>query len=820
MKKLVLDKSSKYFLLGFLAAMIFLGFSLTVILLLKDAQSKVNFMDAISPVVDFAAAILLFAAAKKSATRSKRLALAWGIIATALLSYSLGDAIWAMLEVGLKAQPFPSIADAFYLAYYPLFLAGVFLMQEKTITPGTWINKTLEFGILILSSILVYWNFLLGPIIKSNIGLPRLDQIILFAYPVGDLVLLIALIIIIYNYSKDMDRHSAIFLGASILAMIITDSIYSFQSLLGTYNSGGILDLGWIASALMAGLSGLSVMVVFQSAGGSSTFSPFKIIKHTLQPITQILPYVWLMVAFGLLVVGGITPLPMSFMALSMSVGGIIILVLIRQINVLNENRILNTHLHNANQELQDEIIERKKIEEQLSYDNLHDALTGLANRILFLDRLGQAIEYSKRSTEHQYAVLFLDLDQFKVVNDSLGHLLGDQLLMMVAQRLKESLRSSDTIARFGGDEFEILVKISPSKESSEKVSRKIHQLLQSPFMVEGNELFVSASMGIVLNLCEYNHAEDLLQDADIAMYRAKALGGGRSVVFNIEMRHQAYTRLEIEKELRNALENNEFRLYYQPIMALKANHLMGFEALIRWYHPTKGIVLPNEFLQIAEESGLILPMAEWVLHTACSQMKEWQEEYPLLRNASMSVNISSRQLSSISFCDRVMNALQKSGLAAKYLILEITEGVLIKNFSIANEIFNQLRNQGIQLQIDDFGTGYSALGYLHRFPINAIKIDKTFIREMDINHRGLELVRAIVSMAKELGIDAIAEGIETDQQLDELLNMYCGFGQGYLLSKPFEPCALPIFLDTIHTSTRQVGKDLVLANSLTSDSE
>ena len=352
---------------------------------------------------------------------------------------------------------------------------------------------------------------------------------------------------------------------------------------------------------------------------------------------------------------------------------------------------------------------------------------------------------------------------------------------------MKESLRSSDTVARLGGDEFAILLETTGEESSTLKVAEKLKETMKLPFELDGHELYITASIGVVMSLDGYVLAEEVLRDADIAMYQAKAQGKARFEVFDLKMRSYAYSRLAMEQELRAALENGEFRLYYQPIISMKSNELVSFEALIRWAHPKRGLLSPGEFLPIAEESGLILPIEKWVLNQACTQLKQWHGKYPALQNVSVNVNISNRQFAQPDFVDGVIKALQTTDLRAEFLKLEITENVLISNYAAANETFTRLRNLGVQLQIDDFGSGYSALGYLQHFPISALKIDKSFVDEIGKSSRGLELIRAIVSMARELGMEAIAEGIETHEQLSQLQRLSCNLGQGFLLSKPLD---------------------------------
>ena len=402
------------------------------------------------------------------------------MIGLAMLVFGLGDITWAILELGLQEPPFPSIADVFYLAYYPLLLAGVFLLLDKPATGGEKINQVLDAGIVMVAATLAFWNFLLGPIVFANAGYPLLEQAILLAYPVGDLVLLWALLRIIYNNSNQHYEAPTLLFAGSLTLTIILDCIYSYQALLGTYVSGGILDIGWVASGLLAGLAGVSQVTAIQSLESTGKFPARLEFLGRLKIVTPYFPYFWLIAAYVLLIESRLTPLPMNLLSLSLGVGAIICLVLLRQIITLFENNKLNAQLQqamgklqiqtieleNTNQELQNEIVERKAVEQQLTHDSLHDAMTGLPNRVLFLDRLGQAIEYCKRRTEYTFAVLFIDIDQFKVINDSLGHLAGDQLLISIGRRMKECLRSSDTVARFGGDEFAILLEITGEKDS------------------------------------------------------------------------------------------------------------------------------------------------------------------------------------------------------------------------------------------------------------------------------------------------------------------------------------------------------------------
>ena len=433
------------------------------------------------------------------------------------------------------------------------------------------------------------------------------------------------------------------------------------------------------------------------------------------------------------------------------------------------------------------DISERKRAEEQLLHDAFHDGLTGLANRALFMDHLRMTIERCKSRHSNPYAILFLDFDRFKVINDSLGHAEGDEMLKQIARRLELSTRTGDLSARLGGDEFVILISEMLDVNDAIQVAERIQEDLKKPFDLNGNEVFISASIGIALSTDGHKTADDMLRDADIAMYRAKAKGKARYQVFNQGMRTQATTRLQLETEMRSAIEESEFEMHYQPIMYLETHEIKGFEALVRWRHPTRGLIPPDDFIPAAEENGLILPLGRWILGESCRQMREWQDSYPQASSLVVSVNLSCKQFLQSDFADQVAETLRATGLAARCLKLEITESYLIENSEKAVKIMNQLRDIGVELSLDDFGTGYSSLSYLHRLPVNSLKIDRSFVSQMSESDENGEIVRTIVRLAQNLKMDVIAEGIETADQLAQLNLLNCGFGQGYFFAKPME---------------------------------
>jgi diguanylate cyclase (GGDEF)-like protein len=433
---------------------------------------------------------------------------------------------------------------------------------------------------------------------------------------------------------------------------------------------------------------------------------------------------------------------------------------------------------------LEHSIAQRKQSEDMLRHNAFHDQLTNLPNRALFMERLAYALKLTKRHEDYLFAVLFLDLDRFKVVNDSLGHMVGDQLLVAIARCLESCLRSEDTVARLGGDEFAILLKSIKDVNEAIQVVKRIQEKLKLPFNLNGQEVFTSTSVGIALNTTDYNQPEDLLRDADTAMYRAKARGKARYEVFNTAMHDHVVTLLQLENSLRWAVERQELRIHYQPIVLLKTGTITGFEALVRWQHPHWGLVLPQEFISVAEETGAIIPIGYWVLREACRQMRTWQLQFPE-NSLTISVNLSSKQFLQPDLIEQISQILQETGLDAESLNLEITESVIMENTESSTAMLLQLRNLGVELHMDDFGTGYSSLNYLHRFPVNVLKIDRSFISKMDVTGKNLEIVRAIITLAHNLSINVTAEGLETAEQLAQLRALQCKHGQGYFFNKP-----------------------------------
>lgn len=431
-----------------------------------------------------------------------------------------------------------------------------------------------------------------------------------------------------------------------------------------------------------------------------------------------------------------------------------------------------------------------KRTEEKLIHDALYDTLTGLPNRISLMERLRHASDLANRKPGYLISVLFIDLDRFKIINDSLGHNLGDDLLSEISHRLANCLRPNDTVARLGGDEFVILLEDVKNHDNVLIVAQRILQELSTPFNLEGQEIFTSASIGITFSNCSLNRPEDLLRDADLAMNLAKSQGRGRYEVFHPRMHTSALARWQLETDLRRAIDRDELKLYYQPIVSLRTNRLVGFEALIRWLHPQEGLISPTKFIPIAEETGLIMPIGWWILREACTQLKQWQKQFPDLQPLTVNVNLSGKQFSPV-LVEGIQQILTETQLAPEHLKLEITESMLMSHADSATTTLTQLKQLGTQLAIDDFGTGYSSLSYLHRFPIDTLKIDRSFIQRVDVDGEQLAIVRTIITLAWNLGMEVVAEGVETSKQLTQLRSLRCEYAQGYFFSQPRDSQAI-----------------------------
>jgi len=447
----------------------------------------------------------------------------------------------------------------------------------------------------------------------------------------------------------------------------------------------------------------------------------------------------------------------------------------------------------------QTDVSERKSNEEQMIYDALHDTLTSIPNRTLLLDRIRQSLVRRKRYPKTSFAIIFIDLDRFRLVNESLGHIHGDELLQLISARLKETIPIGDTVARLGGDEFSVLLQDIESVRDVEAIAKDIQNSFSKPFFLGDKEVFASASMGIAHSDNNYKTPEEILRDSELAMYRAKRGGKSQSIVFQPQFRQSSLSPIDLDTDLRRALDRDEMELHYQPIISMRDRTISGFEALLRWSHRSRGVISPNEFIPLAEETGLIYDLGQWVLGKACKQIAAWNKSKEKEDQLEISINLSSRQFSDPNLVEGIVENIEKSGFNAEFLKIEITESALMQNAQRSVSMLNQLKDLNIKVCVDDFGTGYSSLSYLHTFPIDTLKIDRSFVHDMSRNFRNMEIIRTIIMLAHNLKLDVIAEGVETGEQDAQLSALGCQFAQGFYFSRPLNSSDAALLIQQNH---------------------
>ena len=447
----------------------------------------------------------------------------------------------------------------------------------------------------------------------------------------------------------------------------------------------------------------------------------------------------------------------------------------------------------------QTDITERKSHEEQMIHDALHDSLTSIPNRTLLLDRIRQSLVRRKRYPETSFAVIFIDLDRFRLVNESLVHIHGDELLKLISERLKESIPIGDTVARLGGDEFSVLIQDIVCVKDAENIAKDIQDTFSKPFSLGDKEVFASASMGIAHSDNDYKMPEEILRDSELAMYRAKRDGKAQSIIFEKRFRQSTLSPIDLDTDLRRALDRDEMELHYQPIISMRDRRISGFEALLRWSHRSRGAISPNEFIPLAEETGLIYDLGQWVLRKACEQIAGWNKDKSKEEQLEISINLSGRQFSDPNLVGGIVENIEKSGFNAEFLKIEITESALMENAQRSVSMLNQLKDLNIKVCVDDFGTGYSSLSYLHTFPIDTLKIDRSFVHDMSRNFRNMEIIRTIIMLAHNLKLDVIAEGVETAEQYAQLSALGCQFAQGFYFSRPVNSSDAALLIQQNH---------------------
>lgn len=686
-----------------------------------------------------------------------RLRRAWRLFACASFAYLLGDIAQTVYELA-GVRPYPSVADLFYLSFYPLMLAGILAFPVRRRTSAERTRTALDLAVVALGGSAAVIYVVLGPTAVSHAA-SVIQAACSIAYPVGDMVLLVGIGSLLLQGSAPSSRRALQVLGIGLGFYVLADLVYGYVQLHASYQGGDPVDSLW-----MIAIAVMTVAAAFQR----QVDGPEQIEARNER--ISWLPYTAVAFGFGVLLFSdrhdSLFPgLVMAIIAMTL-VG----LVSIRQF--LGQRDLIGA-------------------QGQLRHQALHDPLTGLPNRMLVLDRAEQLLTRAQRSGQ-SVGLLFLDLDGFKHINDTCGHAAGDQLLKVVAERLSHAVRSGDTVARLGGDEFVILLDPEPTTVPPELVADRLLRELRRPVDLDCSlrAITITASIGVAVGPRE--SAQVLLRDADIALFRAKETGRDRFVVFESDMYAEVEDRLWLEMDLLEAIEGDQLFLEYQPTVNLRTNEITGVEALVRWNHPTRGVVGPNLFIPIAEETGLIVPLGRWVLCEACRQAVEWRDNgFPL----RMAANVSGRQLDEPTLVDDVRDALMASGLPSEALTLEITETALTRDAETAAERLQELKTLGIRIAVDDFGTGYSSLGYLKQFPVDMLKIDRLFVSGLDVSAQSAALVRTVVQLAKWLGIETLGEGIETEAQLDRLKTEQCDLGQGYLLSRPLPAAELGALL-------------------------
>jgi diguanylate cyclase (GGDEF)-like protein len=753
-------------------------------------------------VLNCVATGVLWRAAQRSGHFRPALKAPWLWLAVSQAVWLVGNLLWAYLEFGQDQQPYSSLADIFYLVGYGCILAG---MLSFPVENQPWRERRLvllDVSIVMLAASLVVEVIWLEPLLHQSLSDP-LTVFLSLAYPVCDLAIIWAMAYALFRRVVEQPRLPLFILAAAWITLVITDVWYGSQTMLGSYASGAVLDIGWVLNHGLLVLAGVTQNLAQPMPAQKPAVRARR--YEALLRVTRIMmPYFGLALTFFLLILHySRTPIEATPL-MATGFGVLLVLVATRQVLTrwenlrlsealsveLGERRRAQDELLALNLELERRIEERtrelRQSENKLIHEALHDNLTQLPNRILLIDRLGQALERTRRQLGYGFAVLFLDFDGFKIINDSLGHAEGDALLVNLARRLQAAVRSVDTVSRLGGDEFVILLDNVQNETEVIRTVERLQTELAQPFELNGQRVFVTASIGLVLsNQHSYQAPDEILRDADTAMYQAKSGGKARYMLFDASMRAQVVARLNVENELREAIEREEFLLHYQPILDLRTQRVAGFEALLRWLHPTRGYIPPMEFIPVAEETGLIVPIGSWVLKEATRQMAEWHRRSVSNQKLTISVNLSARQFKQTHLADEVGLALDASLLPAQALKLEITESAFMEEAEAAVYTLNRLRALGVQVQIDDFGTGYSSLSYLHRFPIDTLKVDRSFITRMGQAGEHSEIVRTIVTLAHDLGMTVIAEGVETAEQLEYVKQMACELGQGYLISKP-----------------------------------
>ncbi|BEP16240.1 hypothetical protein acdb102_45510 [Acidothermaceae bacterium B102] len=720
----------------------------------------------------------LVTAARRAHGRERR---AWSLLAACITFWCLGTSVYLLRGLLLDTYEGNHLsAEAFYVCAIPLAFAGFWHFPSEAGPISGRLRPTLDALIVATSGLFVSWDVALHTIVKHREH--GFGGWLSLVYPVVDLGLCTFGVLIAARTPANR-RHSIAILAAAMFSFAIADSSGVTLEALNLYHVGGLSDVGWMIGLLLGALSALSY--------GHDRPAPVGRAATNAEWRSALLPYALVVPAVAVKLHDGLTHRLPDRVGIAIGIM-IILLVCARQMLTVRENLLLVAKLTGS--------------ESDLRQQALHDPLTGLANRRLFRERLEDSLN---RLAPDEIAVVFVDLDDFKVVNDTLGHGTGDDLLRQVANRLQTCVRGTDVAARLGGDEFAVLLT-GGGLPAAQAVALRLHRALRQPILCGGQPVFIQASVGIATGSDEavgHDGSQRLLEQADMAMYAAKDSGKARVEVFVPAMRERLLDRAAVKDDLARALGREQLSLHYQPIVDLASGAIVGAEALLRWNHPQRGFIPPLMFIPLAEETGLIQLIGRWVLENACAAAAAWREQRPGSAY-QINVNVSAGQLINTDLVDEVADVLARTGLPAELLTVEITESVLMVDMEAVASMLGQLRSLGVRVAIDDFGTGYSGLSYLDRLPVDVLKVDKAFVERVDKESRRPPLAGAIVGLGELLGLDAVAEGIETAGQRQAMVDLGCRHGQGYLFSRPVDLATFRAMLAQEHPS---LGEPLVV---------
>lgn len=744
--------------------------------------SGISLMSWLIPLVPVIAGTVLFMVFLKSSSKDRYF---WLLTSLGCYSFSVAEGIWfysrniAHVEVS-----YPGWADLFFFLQIFFYIAAFAYQLGQRKENSYQIKFLFDMAIIIAVSTALSWHFLIQPLIEEVSVSPILFAVSI-SYPIGDLLLLFGAVSFYIGSAYFFPRRVLCLIAASLIVQVLADTAYLFSTANGGYSSGSIYDPLWSLGLLLMSLAGLYAL--------EHTEAPPQKVAERIDEgqisLRLLLPYFSLVLLFVVM----IFEQKGDMNGLIAGAGVSVILIITRQIFTLRDNRKLLASYHQLTSVLEHKVEQRteevtsknnllEKAVDQMKHMAYHDALSGLPNRRLYLEKLESAIRAAGQ-TSQKVAVVFIDLDRFKNVNDTFGHEFGDLLLQEFAQKLQENLRSDDTVSRQGGDEFTLILNNFHSQQDMVPLIRRLQSALEKPLTIQGQELHVSMSIGIAVYPEDGETPDELLKNADNAMYNAKEKGKNNFQFFSDDMAFSASRKIALENELRRAIANEEFILHYQPQIQAATGDIIGMEALIRWQTPSGKTISPGEFIPLAEETRLILPMGEWVLSTACRQARQWHDSgYSELK---LAVNLSPLQFLDDDLMIMIRQALEKTGFPASSLELEITEGVAVDDAEKAISRMQEMRRLGVRIAIDDFGTGYSSLNYLKRFPLNHLKIAQPFVQDMASNPYDRALVEAMIFIAHSLDMSVVAEGVETAEQLALLKKLGCDEIQGYYYSRP-----------------------------------